>query len=311
MKIGDKYFLNLQEAVAWLLANNALPFQCNVNYIANTEIAKTAIINPSPAEIKVGALVLFADSKIGTISGLTTNGFMVGSDYTDVANALAYITSVDVNGSGYLTVTLSDGRTINAGLIKQISSFSIDGSQHLIANFNDGTTNDLGAIFNGNINISGDLTVSGTVDGDTLTGNLLLEKMSGYSLTVNATPNLVLTKIYAGVVKTGNKITFAFFGTLKRTGTVGGGVVLANIYVPDEIGDKLFPFSLEGLNNVLDNKIVNAFDTLTTFASIPTTIFKQNSGWSQLYVSNLDSLLTLNTDYVFRYEVTFLLSDSL
>ena len=164
MKIGDKYFLNLQEAVAWLLANNALPFQCNVNYVANTEIAKTAIINPSPAEIKVGALVLFADSKVGTVSGLTSNGFMVGSDYTDLANALAYISDVSVNASGYLVCTLSDGRTINAGLLKQVSGFSIDASQHLIVNYNDGTSNDLGAIFNGNINISGNLTADSIIE---------------------------------------------------------------------------------------------------------------------------------------------------
>ena len=166
MKIGDKYFLNLQEAVAWLLANNALPFQCNVNYVANTEIAKTSIINPSPAEIKVGALVLFADSKVGTISGITSNGFMVGSEYTDIQLALAYIQNVTVDASGNLTVSLSDGTQINAGQIKQISSFSIDGSQHLIANFNNGTTQDLGAIFTGNISITGNLSVSGSINGE-------------------------------------------------------------------------------------------------------------------------------------------------
>lgn len=146
LKINGKTFMNIQEAVAWLLANNALPFQCNVNYVANTEIAKTAIINPSPAEIKVGALVLFADSKVGTVSGLSSNGFMVGPDYVDVANALAYISGISMNASGHLICTLSDGRTIDAGLVKQISGFSIDGSQHLIVSYNDGTSSDVGAL---------------------------------------------------------------------------------------------------------------------------------------------------------------------
>ena len=160
LKINGKTFMNLQEAVQWLLANNALPFQANVNYVANTEIAKSAIINPSPAEIKVGALVLFADSKVGTVSGVTSNGFMVASEYTDIKDSLAYIVSIEIDASANLICTLSDGTVINAGLIREVSSFSIDASQHLIVNYNDGSTNDLGDIFSGDINIGGNLSVS-------------------------------------------------------------------------------------------------------------------------------------------------------
>ena len=78
LEINGKKFMNLPEAVQWLLNNNALPFQSTANYVADTVIAKTTIVNPSPAEIRVGSLVLFADGKVGTVSGITYNGFMVG-----------------------------------------------------------------------------------------------------------------------------------------------------------------------------------------------------------------------------------------
>lgn len=162
LTINGKVFLNLQEAVAWLLANNALPFQCKVNYVADTEIAKTNIINPSPAEIKIGSLVLFADGKVGTVSGITANGFMVGADSTDLSDGVPHIIDIDLDASNHLIFTMSEGDPIDAGLVKMASSFTINSSQHLIVSYNDGTTNDLGAIFQGNINISGNLTVTGT-----------------------------------------------------------------------------------------------------------------------------------------------------
>lgn len=160
LSINGKKFMNISEAVQWLLDNNALPFQSKANYVANTVIAKTTIVNPSPAEIKVGSLVLFADSKVGTVSGLTDAGFMVGQEYTDIGDQLNQITDIDLDASQHLIITLENGDTIDAGLVKQLSGFTIDASQHLIANYNDGTSTDLGAIFTGNVTISGSLTAN-------------------------------------------------------------------------------------------------------------------------------------------------------
>ena len=64
LKIEGKTFMNIQEAVQWLLDNNALPFQSSANYIANTEIGMGTIVNPSPAKVRIGSLIFFADSKI-------------------------------------------------------------------------------------------------------------------------------------------------------------------------------------------------------------------------------------------------------
>ena len=158
LKINDKTFMNLQEAVQWLLDNNALPFQSSANYVANAEIGMGTIVNPSPAKVRIGSLIFFADSKVSTVTGLTENGFIVSDQYNNLVDDVAYVTGVSINASGYLITTLSDGQTINAGLIKQIVGLSINGSQHLIATFNDGTTNDLGAIFAGDVDINGNLS---------------------------------------------------------------------------------------------------------------------------------------------------------
>lgn len=160
LSINGKKFMNISEAVQWLLDNNALPFQSTANYVADTVIAKTTIVNPSPAEIKIGSLVLFADSKVGTVSGITDTGFMVGQDYTDIGSRLNQITGIDIDASRHLVFTLSNGDTIDAGLVKEVSSFSIDASQHLIATYTDGSTQDIGSILQGNVNISGTLTAT-------------------------------------------------------------------------------------------------------------------------------------------------------
>ena len=135
LSINGKKFMNLQEAVQWLLNNNALPFQCTANYVADTIIAKSTIINPSPLEVKVGSLVLFADSKVGTVSGVTDSGFMVGQQYTDITDSLVMVQSLSLDASGHMIVTLTDGRTVDAGLVKQLSGMSINASQHLDPDF--------------------------------------------------------------------------------------------------------------------------------------------------------------------------------
>lgn len=305
MKIGDKYFLNLQEAVAWLLANNALPFQCNVNYVANTEIAKTAIINPSPAEIKVGALVLFADSKIGTVSGLTSNGFMVGSEYTDIANALAYVSSVSINASGHLITTLSDGQTKDAGQILMVSGFSIDASQHLIVMYNDGTTLDLGAIFNGNITISGDLTVGGTISGVKIES---IKDANGHNrfiegdITIPAQTGL--TQDYGKWALSGTHLLIVIAGTV-NAGASASISLNTPIEPPSWVRSKIYP--LGNGNNVAysDIKIYN--NGTSTVTSEDATLIKSGS---DLYLYHANSIGDNDNSVSFRVQFDLLIDNN-
>lgn len=136
LRCNGKTFMNLQEAVQWLLNNNALFFLCTEDYAADTEISLEELVNPSPANPKIGSLVLFADGKISTITGITDDSFTVGSEYTD----------------------LKYGR--------EVDEFEIDASQHLIVKYMDGTSQDLGPIFSGNVSISGNLSVTGSINGE-------------------------------------------------------------------------------------------------------------------------------------------------
>lgn len=302
--INGRTYMNLQEAVAWLLANNALPFQCKVGFVADTEISKTDIINPAPAELKIGSLVLFADGIVGTVKAITTNGFMVGDEYTDLADGVPHITNIEVDATSHLIITMSEGDPIDAGLIKEVSSMSIDASQHLIVNYNDGSTNDLGAIFQGNVNIAGNLTADS-----------IIENMAGYAgEMLDDTPNITLTCSYMGVVKNGNKLTLTYFGTITRTGTVAADYLSYKIrwIVPSPTTNKIIPYLFSGVYCAANGEITLSKNYATS-VQVPFILLKETPGSTTyaLNLYNLNALLELNTTYVFRFEQTFLLSDSL
>lgn len=62
--------------------------------------------------------------------------------------------------SGVLQLHLTNGTWLTAGNVKPVSNFNIDANQHLIVNYQDNTSQDLGAIFNGNVVISGTITAN-------------------------------------------------------------------------------------------------------------------------------------------------------
>lgn len=300
LSINGKKFMNLPEAVQWLLDNNALPFQSTASFAPDTEIAKSTIINPSPSELRVGALVLFADGLVGTVNAVTANGFKVGSEATDLSAGVPHITGMEVNASGHLIITMSEGDPIDAGIIKAISGLSIDASQHLIATFNDGTTQDLGAIFQGNVNIAGNFTA-----------NSIIENMGAdyYFTKGSETPNITREFVYAGCVKNGNKLTLCIALNVTRTDTLSTNLLLGNFFLPTDVMDKLYPTQV-GLYNYLDNKKLDAFEN--HYTSIPVAVYA-TKGASVSLSADRSTLgnLALNTKYYLRYEVTFLLSENL
>lgn len=302
---NGKNLMNLQEAVQWLLDNNALPFQCTANYVAGAEIGLGTIVNPSPAKVRVGSLIFFADSKVSTVIAITSNSFICSDEYNDLVDDVVYVSNVYLNGEGHLIVALSNGENVDAGLVKMISGLSINASQHLIASYNDGSTTDLGAIFSGNVNISG------TLNATAITGDSIIETMTGYSFTID-TPALSgcsLEVTYAGVCKNGNKITFVVFGKFNKESN-GSLVIDAFVQfgIPNAIGAKLYPYVISG-TNVLEEKIVPFYDGIYSKTD-NTVIFRKYSNTLVGLMMRTNDL-TANTDYFFRYEATFLLSDNL
>lgn len=309
LSIGNKTFMNLQEAVGWLLENNALPFQSTANYAGGVEIAMSTLINPSPAKVRVGSLIFFADSKVSTVVGITSNSFIVSDQYNDLVDDVVYVSNVAINASGHLICTLSNGDTIDAGLIKQVTGFSIDGSQHLIVTYNDSSTTDLGAIFSGNISISGNLTVSGSISGSAITGDSIIENMSGYSISALAVSNTKWTidPVYLGVCKNGNKLTIVYALNITRLDSEHD-INLMQLSLPASVGAALYPTNIGG-QNVLSNQVIQAFSGEKAYVNVFGEMYKQGASGVRLWL--LGDNLVVNTKYYVRYEVTYLLSENL
>lgn len=297
LKIEGKTFMNIQEAVQWLLDNNALPFQCSANYQANTEIGLGTIVNPSPAKVRIGSLIFFADSKVSTVVGITETGFICSDQYNNLVDDIAYVTNISINASGHLITTLSDGQTIDAGIVKQVSGFNINASQHLIVSYNDGTTTDLGAIFTGNVNIAGNFTADS-----------IIENMTGYSFTPDSNlANNGLSLVYVGVVKNGNKLTFAIAGEFDSTVTPNASPYLGNFGIPSAVGSKLFPMT----GAFLDIKKGLFFKNYSTTNEKIFSMYKNSNSSLGLQLYGMTSGFDGSSIYCFRFEVTFLLSENL
>ena len=322
-----KICMNEQEAIQWLLDNFPIPFQCSANYAPDTEIGLGTIVNPTPAKVKVGSIIFFADSKVSTVIAVNANSFKCSEEYNDLVDDVVYVSNVQLNASGHLIITLSNGTDIDAGLIKQVSSFSINGSQHLIVTYNDGTSSDLGPIFSGNVTLYGDLTVdqdaliNGTLTvnivrasslfGNSVTGDEIIEIMTGYAFHPSTKTNITITQVYAGIVKNGNKLTLVQFLSLERTGDVAGNYAqIGQFDMPLAVRNKLYPYTIAGEANTLDYRLLNAFNKSTASNVSLGCFCQKNSDGASVTLNKLDTL-TLNTEYVLRVELTFLLSENL
>ena len=202
--------------------------------------------------------------------------------------------------NGHLILTLTNGDELDAGDLGGVTSFSIDASQHLIVHYQNGTTQDLGAIFSGNVNIAGNLTADS-----------IIENMTGYSFTPSAaSPNYDIEYIYVGACKNGNKLTFVFAFNLTPHTTINS-VSVGYIGMPASIGQKLYPTLIGGVKFLtLDKKYVTSSASAASFKEVIFAIQKASDGYSGLSMASTDNLVA-ETKYYCRYEVTFLLGESL
>lgn len=147
-----------------------------------------------------------------------------------------------------------------------------------------------------------DVTASGNI-----TAPSIIENMSGYSFTKGQTTNITYEYIYAGAVKNGNKVTFVNYLKFKRTDEVQYGIVNMGIFgIPLAVGNKLIPTT----GNVLTFNKVSCNVNFNTSSQLDAVVEKQSSTSIQMKLYGVNDL-TANTDYYVRYEITFLLSDSL
>lgn len=155
---------------------------------------------------------------------------------------------------------------------------------------------------------------SGELDADfkNLSGDSIIENMSGYTFIAGTKTNMTLDVVYVGVVKNGNKITFVIFGKFTRTGEIANNFAgLGDFYIPASVAAKLYPTPLGNQQYALSSKNVTFFSGPSIGVDLPTIVNKDaDNNRLVTYAYNVNSL-TENTEYQFRFETTFLLSDNL
>lgn len=237
--------------------------------------------------------------------GNATYSFVVTfEDGTELeSNQFVLAQGESVNGAfirnGHLYLTLTNNDELDAGNVKPVTSFEINTSQHLIVNYGDGTSQDLGAIFSGNVNIDGNFTA-----------NSIIENMNGYGYAPTTKENANITYTYVGVVKNGNKVTFACSGYFSRSGDLTGwNCPIIRFTMPNDIGAKLYETNINGVNGL-------AFIQLYLAKSYASGIIKplvviKDSNYEITPTLYALSDIEINTPYLFRFEITFLLSDNM
>ena len=150
-----------------------------------------------------------------------------------------------------------------------------------------------------------DVTASGNI-----TGASIIENMGVAYYYVPTDVSSYGTKVikYAGAVKNGNKITFVVFVSYTPT-EAHGRISLGQFSIPNAVGNKLIPYTFVGSSNVVDGKNIGGLLSGGTIVDVLGLVLKNSTSNIEFFI--YDTPLTLNTEYLLRYEVTFLLSDSL
>ena len=144
-----------------------------------------------------------------------------------------------------------------------------------------------------------------------VTAGELLEKMSGYSFAPrSAVTGLTITTIYAGVVKTGNKLTIVQFFSISKSSEYTGGdyANVGTFSIPADISAKILPIT--GISG--DLVAMNSISLFTSSLNKIDKLYNINKYTNNLVtlVTGLSSM-TEDTNYYGRIEATFLLSENL
>ena len=213
-----------------------------------------------------------------------------------------------INGAtirnGHLYLSLTNGDELDAGNLKPVTSFAINASQHLIVNYGDGTSQDLGAIFQGNINIDGNLNAT------KVTGNEIVENMSGYSFTMPSTSGVEI--IYASIVKNGNKLTMVLFGAITPTSNMNPDTAteLGTFKLSDSVKPKILWYTSGSLSYVTaEGKVPLTYSV--AYSIDGQFYFRVDPQGNEVVKVYNKAQLNAGTTYHFRIEQTFLLSDNM
>ena len=155
------------------------------------------------------------------------------------------------------------------------------------------------------------VSATASVSAPSITGDSIIENMSGYSAQFQTVNNVTLTNIYTSVVKNGNKLTFVSFFKITKGSAYSGTNREQIIYftIPSAIGAKLYPITISGFSTILNISTTNCVAGLGNIEEERWFFSKQSGTQLRLYfyIENL----VAESEYVVRCEQTFLLSDDI
>ena len=162
------------------------------------------------------------------------------------------------------------------------------------------------------VELKDNLAIEGYLHADgKISGREIIEDMApGYTFTVGNRENFVYNPIYAGVSKTGNKLTIVLaINITKQTGESTNICPLGSFTIPKAIGEKL-QSTIVGGSSVLETRAVLASRAIYNSTVVSGFVNKDSDTKITLGVSNLAGM-TADIVYYMRYELTLLLSENL
>lgn len=307
LSIGTKKYRNLQEQVAY----NTECIKKLDDYLDGITIEDKLVVIESDSGT-------FTDEELVILSGplaFISDGSKVWMKQSENLTQFVYkaidIVATEV-GSAYfniggtkITVDRSTG-AYNTSTEVIITTYSKSQIDSIVAN--------IMALKADKTELTSGLALKANISGQAFTGGIsapsIIENMNGYGFTPN--PDLATNGFglnYVGAVKNGNKVTFAVAGTFIPNSSTVVNPSLGAITFPTAIGQQLYPDTL----GALSNQYVSFFNSANTSVSKNVRTTKTgggNNGVSFQFFS-MSSGFVLDTPYSFRFEVTFLLSDSL
>lgn len=161
-------------------------------------------------------------------------------------------------------------------------------------------------------NIIKEYLLSGAdINAGKITGDEIIENMSGYAFHKGSLTGWTLDFDYVGVCKNGNKITFALaFAMTKGENPVSYGG-LGDFNIPSSVGEKLFPSGVDSL--MISAFYINGYYTANVEGPVQIRgkVRKNSNTNIDLFLTAGLGALTANTKYYFRLEITYLLSENL
>lgn len=156
-----------------------------------------------------------------------------------------------------------------------------------------------------------DLKVKSVDASDKITGGEIVENMSGYSFTSSpAIENITKEDVYAGVVKNGNKLTIVCACNFTKSATTTGNQDFGAFVIPTAVLNKLIPAQI-GSYQYMDVRVIQGASSGWSTINMGVYCQKTTTGVRLAIDSFGLSQMVADTKYYVRYELTFLLSDSL